>query len=414
MIRRCFSARVQLTRLKQPAAGYPLPVVLTNQFNKKAGKSYVEFYELLLFLIVEQGVVETLINEPSLRLEIVLYEINFSNGISKFIFDLGVHRPQFDPKKSILSTLATPAFNGVVIAMWLFWVDFRLTNALLLHALSMRYNISMELVFLLQQKSILAAMFSTPPLPRPAIFLTITTSSLGNRLKIMSLRYSQGFWWMCSSSSQNDVAGQWNSLGTIPYVIAKLRQQQGSVHLKINSTTTFLISNEACNWTAACPKYLHHPLMCFHRPQFDPKKSILSTLATPAFNGVVIAIFRYEWQLFWVDFRLTNALLLHTLSMMYNISMELVFLLQQKSILAAMFSTPPLSRKRDDTMESTSYAIFLCTRHNVAGNFSYNHDIVPGKSAQDNVLALFSRFLVDVLFVQSKWLAEVLLREDVL
>ncbi|KRX12347.1 hypothetical protein T07_13940 [Trichinella nelsoni] len=57
-------------------------------------------------------------------------------------------------------------------------------------------------------------------------------------------------------------------------------------------------------------------------------------------------------------------------------------------------------------MESTSYAIFLCTRHNVAGNFSYNHDIVPGKSAQDNVLALFSRFLVDVLFVQSKWLAE--------
>ncbi|KRY59734.1 hypothetical protein T03_3125, partial [Trichinella britovi] len=40
-------------------------------------------------------------------------------------------------------------------------------------------------------------------------------------------------------------------------------------------------------------------------------------------------------------------------------------------------------------MESTSYAIFLCTRHNVAGNFSYNHDIVPGKSAQDNVLPLF-------------------------
>ncbi|KRY24270.1 hypothetical protein T03_5748, partial [Trichinella britovi] len=40
-------------------------------------------------------------------------------------------------------------------------------------------------------------------------------------------------------------------------------------------------------------------------------------------------------------------------------------------------------------MESTSYAIFLCTRHNVAGNFSYKHDIVPGKSAQDNALALF-------------------------
>ncbi|XP_003375785.1 hypothetical protein Tsp_09362 [Trichinella spiralis] len=34
-------------------------------------------------------------------------------------------------------------------------------------------------------------------------------------------------------------------------------------------------------------------------------------------------------------------------------------------------------------MESTSCAIFLCTRHNVAGNFSYKHDIVPGKSAQD-------------------------------
>ncbi|KRY50268.1 hypothetical protein T03_8408 [Trichinella britovi] len=65
-------------------------------------------------------------------------------------------------------------------------------------------------------------------------------------------------------------------------------------------------------------------------------------------------------------------------------------------------------------MESTSYAIFLCTRHNVAGNFSYNHDIVPGKSAQDNVLTLFSRFLVDVLYVQSKWLDEVLLGEAVL
>ncbi|KRY17652.1 PiggyBac transposable element-derived protein 2 [Trichinella patagoniensis] len=37
-------------------------------------------------------------------------------------------------------------------------------------------------------------------------------------------------------------------------------------------------------------------------------------------------------------------------------------------------------------MESTSYAIFLCTRHNVAGNFFYKRDIVPGKSAQDNVL----------------------------
>ncbi|KRY24124.1 hypothetical protein T03_7942 [Trichinella britovi] len=49
-------------------------------------------------------------------------------------------------------------------------------------------------------------------------------------------------------------------------------------------------------------------------------------------------------------------------------------------------------------MESTSYAIFLCTRHNVAGNFSYKHDIVPGKSAQDN----------------SEWLAEVLLGENVL
>ncbi|KRX19556.1 hypothetical protein T07_338 [Trichinella nelsoni] len=84
----------------------------------------------------------------------------------------------------------------------------------------------------------------------------------------MSLRYSQGFWWMCSSSSPNDVTGQWNSLGTIPYVIAKLRQQQGSVHLRINSTTTFLISNEACNWTAACPKYLHHPLMCCIFAQF--------------------------------------------------------------------------------------------------------------------------------------------------
>ncbi|KRY19053.1 hypothetical protein T12_12357 [Trichinella patagoniensis] len=56
--------------------------------------------------------------------------------------------------------------------------------------------------------------------------------------------------------------GQWNSLGAIPCVITKLRQQQGSVHLRINSTKTFLISNEACNWTAACPKYLHHPLMC--------------------------------------------------------------------------------------------------------------------------------------------------------
>ncbi|KRY41526.1 hypothetical protein T01_1204 [Trichinella spiralis] len=65
-------------------------------------------------------------------------------------------------------------------------------------------------------------------------------------------------------------------------------------------------------------------------------------------------------------------------------------------------------------MESTSCAIFLCTRHNVAGNFSYKHDIVPGKSAQDNVLALFSRLLVDVLFVQSEWLAEILLGEDVL
>ncbi|KRX54841.1 hypothetical protein T06_3787 [Trichinella sp. T6] len=65
-------------------------------------------------------------------------------------------------------------------------------------------------------------------------------------------------------------------------------------------------------------------------------------------------------------------------------------------------------------MESTSYAIFLCTRHNVPGNFSYKHDIVPGKSAQDNVLALFSRFLVDVFFVQSEWLAEVLLGENVL
>ncbi|KRX11785.1 hypothetical protein T07_6482 [Trichinella nelsoni] len=57
-------------------------------------------------------------------------------------------------------------------------------------------------------------------------------------------------------------------------------------------------------------------------------------------------------------------------------------------------------------MESTSYAIFLCTRHNVAGNFSYKHDIVTGKSAHDNVLASFSRFLVELLFVQSEWLAE--------
>ncbi|KRX27989.1 hypothetical protein T07_2491 [Trichinella nelsoni] len=65
-------------------------------------------------------------------------------------------------------------------------------------------------------------------------------------------------------------------------------------------------------------------------------------------------------------------------------------------------------------MESTSYAIFLCTRHNVPGNFSYKHDIVPGESAQDNVLALFSRFLVDMLFVQSEWLAEILLGENVL
>ncbi|KRX34332.1 hypothetical protein T05_4162 [Trichinella murrelli] len=65
-------------------------------------------------------------------------------------------------------------------------------------------------------------------------------------------------------------------------------------------------------------------------------------------------------------------------------------------------------------MENTSYAIFLCTRHNVPGNFSYKHDIVPGKSAQDNVLALFSSFLVDVFFVQSEWLAEVLLGENVL
>ncbi|KRZ65230.1 hypothetical protein T08_3154 [Trichinella sp. T8] len=57
-------------------------------------------------------------------------------------------------------------------------------------------------------------------------------------------------------------------------------------------------------------------------------------------------------------------------------------------------------------MESTSYAIFLCTRHNVAGNFFYKHDIVPGKSAQDNVLPLFSRFLVDMLYVQSEWAVE--------
>ncbi|XP_003375873.1 GDP-fucose protein O-fucosyltransferase 2 [Trichinella spiralis] len=62
MIRRCFSAQVQFTRLKQPAAGSLVSVVLTNRFNKKASKSYVEFYELLLLLIVEQGVVETLIN----------------------------------------------------------------------------------------------------------------------------------------------------------------------------------------------------------------------------------------------------------------------------------------------------------------------------------------------------------------
>ncbi|KRX39636.1 hypothetical protein T05_5057 [Trichinella murrelli] len=61
---------------------------------------------------------------------------------------------------------------------------------------------------------------------------------------------------------QCDRAVELKSLGAIPCVIAKLQQQQGSVHLRINSTTTFLISNKACNWTAACPKYLHHPLMC--------------------------------------------------------------------------------------------------------------------------------------------------------
>ncbi|KRZ68888.1 hypothetical protein T10_6488 [Trichinella papuae] len=34
-----------------------------NELNKKAGKSHVRFYELLQLLIVEQGVVETLINQ---------------------------------------------------------------------------------------------------------------------------------------------------------------------------------------------------------------------------------------------------------------------------------------------------------------------------------------------------------------
>ncbi|KRY05360.1 hypothetical protein T03_11016 [Trichinella britovi] len=36
----------------------------------------------------------------------------------------------------------------------------------------------------------------------------------------MSLRYSQGFWWMCSSSSPNDVTGQWNHLCAIPCAVA--------------------------------------------------------------------------------------------------------------------------------------------------------------------------------------------------
>ncbi|KRZ82528.1 hypothetical protein T08_4797 [Trichinella sp. T8] len=120
-------------------------------------------------------------HHPSLLLSIILHEINLSIGISKFIFDPGVHRPQFDTKRSILTTLATPELeimailriNDISYSMQAlhdivrFWVDFRQTNASLLHTLSMRYNISMKLVFLLQQKSpILAPILSMPPLPR--------------------------------------------------------------------------------------------------------------------------------------------------------------------------------------------------------------------------------------------------------
>ncbi|KRZ57831.1 hypothetical protein T02_15264 [Trichinella nativa] len=52
----------------------------------------------------------------------ILDEINYSDGISKFIFDPGVHRPPFDPlespidpKGSISTTLATPALKGCVL-----------------------------------------------------------------------------------------------------------------------------------------------------------------------------------------------------------------------------------------------------------------------------------------------------------
>ncbi|KRX41821.1 hypothetical protein T06_15289, partial [Trichinella sp. T6] len=80
----------------------------------------------------------------------------------------------------------------------------------------------------------------------------------------------------------------------------------------------------------------------------------LTTLATPELE--IMAILRindisYSMQAlhdiarFWVDFRQTNALLLHTLSITYNISMKLVFLLQQKCpILAPIISMPPLPR----------------------------------------------------------------------
>ncbi|KRZ74356.1 hypothetical protein T10_10874 [Trichinella papuae] len=59
--------------------------------------------------------------DTDIWVEIVRHEINSSDGISKFIFDPGVHRPLFDPldcpivpKGSISTTLATPALEDKI------------------------------------------------------------------------------------------------------------------------------------------------------------------------------------------------------------------------------------------------------------------------------------------------------------
>ncbi|KRX29951.1 hypothetical protein T06_6050 [Trichinella sp. T6] len=80
-------------------------------------------------------------------------------------------------------------------------------------------------------------------------------------------------------------------------------------------------------------------------------------------------------------------------------------------------------------MESTSYAIFLCTRHNVAGNFFTNTTSALGNqlkimsfrysqgfwwSFSGHRLKIMSFRYSQGFYVQSEWLAVVLLGEDVL